>query len=61
MSPDYVDMALKVVVILASAGGVYGAIRSDLAAIRTKAEAAAATAQEAHQRIDRILMRHLGD
>lgn len=41
--------------IVAGAGAAYAAIRADLAAIRVKAEQAAESAAEAHQRIDRHL------
>jgi len=36
--------------------GVYGAIRADLAAIRTKVEQASVAANHAHRRIDDLLM-----
>lgn len=48
------EWLLQVVGIVAAAGGVYGAIRSDLAAIREKAEQASAAATRAHDRIDKF-------
>jgi hypothetical protein len=42
--------------IVAGAAGVYGAIRADLAAIRERANMAAESADEAHKRIDSIMM-----
>lgn len=45
--------------LLGMAGGavaVYAGIRADLSAVRVKAETAAAAAQEAHSRIDKLLM-----
>lgn len=47
------EWLLQVVGIVAAAGGVYGAIRADLAAIREKAEHASSAATRAHERIDR--------
>lgn len=41
----------------AGAVAVYAGIRSDLAALRVKADLAAQSAKDAHERIDRILER----
>ena len=46
---------LQILGMLAGAGGVYGAIRADLAELRVKADRAAESASEAHARIDRHL------
>jgi len=50
------EWMLQLFVIAASSGGVYGAIRADLAAIRTKVEQASVAANHAHRRIDDLLM-----
>lgn len=55
------DWLMQLIGMTAGAGAVYAGIRADLAAVRVRAEAAAAAAQEAHQRIDRILMLRKGD
>lgn len=49
MMPDWV---FQVVGIIAAGGGVYAAIRADLAYIRAKAEGASESAKQAHARID---------
>lgn len=41
----------------ATAGGIYAAIRADIAALHVKADNAAAAAHEAHRRIDTIIMK----
>ena len=41
---------------IATAAGIYAAIRSDLAALRVRADQAAKDASEAHCRIDSLLM-----
>jgi len=51
------EWLLQIVGIMAGAGGVYAAIRADLAALREKADQAALSAAEAHARIDRHLER----
>jgi len=51
-----VDILMQFAGIVAGAAGVYGAIRADLAAIRERANMAAESADEAHKRIDSIMM-----
>lgn len=46
------EWVLQLLGIMAGAGGVYAAIRADLAALRVKAEIACARADSAHNRID---------
>jgi hypothetical protein len=53
--PDWVVQLLSMG---GAAASVYAAIRADLAATRVKAETAAASAAEAHSRIDGILLRN---
>lgn len=52
--PDWVFQLLTLAV---GGGGVYAAIRADLARLHIKADTAAATASRAHQRIDNLLMK----
>jgi len=49
------DFALQVLGILASAGAVYAAIRSDLAGLKVKADMALKAADGAHKRLDDFL------
>lgn len=51
------DWMFQIVGMGAGAVAVYVGIRSDLAALRVKADLAAESAKEAHERIDRILER----
>lgn len=58
------EWMLQILGIAGTAAGIYAAIRSDLAALRVKAEAAVASAGEAHHRIDRhveVFHRRKGD
>lgn len=54
------EWAWQVLSMAAGAGGVYAAIRSDLAYLRARAEGAAASAEKAHGRIDDLLMQKRG-
>lgn len=51
------DWLMQVLTAAAGAVGVYAGIRADLAGLRVRAEMAANSADEAHKRIDKILMR----
>lgn len=51
------ELLLAVVVQLATAAGVYAAIRADLARAIERATHAQATAEKAHQRIDNMMER----
>lgn len=49
------EFLLQVMIALASGGGVYAAIRADLATLHEKTDNASAAAYNAHRRIDDIL------
>jgi outer membrane murein-binding lipoprotein Lpp len=53
------DYFFQLVGLVGAAGAVYAAIRSDLSAIREKAEHAAIEASKAHERIDSLLMSNM--
>lgn len=49
------DWILQLVAVLGAGVGAYAAIRADLSALHVKADAAAKSADQAHQRIDHIM------
>lgn len=54
MIPEWL---FQIVGMAATAAGIYAAIRADIAALHVKADNAAKAANEAHQRIDQLMMR----
>jgi hypothetical protein len=52
------EMLLQLAAVLGVGVGAYAAIRADLAALHIKADHAAKSADQAHQRIDAIITRH---
>ena len=52
---EVLDVLLKLAVVLAGAGAVYGGIRADLKSAHLKADEALSRANGAHHRIDGVL------
>lgn len=52
------EWVLQVLAVLGVGVGAYAAIRADLAALHVKADMAAKSADQAHQRIDSLINRH---
>lgn len=51
------QLALELLGMAFTAGAIYGAIRADLKSTRERAEAAHLRADEAHERIDAVLLK----
>lgn len=56
---DLAQLAINALVIVATAGACYGAIRADIRHLVTGVGEAKSIAAQAHQRIDRLLERQL--
>jgi hypothetical protein len=52
------DWLFQIIGMAGTAAGIYAAIKADLAALHVKADMAAKSADQAHQRIDSLLNHH---